>query len=175
VTSPTNPFTQRKRNVVDLTMASSSQSPEQQQIQEINLQQSKRMKGIQWDSTQNKITEYNPISTPQQLFSHSTLLHPQQPPNPFQSAILQKIIHTSQLINNPFQTTMLQNNHMPQQANNPFSKIKNIQTKHPAISRRKIQMRKKRLQSKILKQRESKYQTQRKQKSTNIQTILDSR
>jgi len=110
VTSPTNPFTQRKRNVVDLTMASSSQSPEQQQIQEINLQQSKRM-----------------------------------------------------------------NNHMPQQANNPFSKIKNIQTKHPAISRRKIQMRKKRLQSKILKQRESKYQTQRKQKITNIQTILDSR
>jgi hypothetical protein len=72
VTSPTNPFTQRKRNVVDLTMASSSQSPEQQQIQEINLQQSKRMKGIQWDSTQNKITEYNPISTPQQLFSPTT-------------------------------------------------------------------------------------------------------
>jgi hypothetical protein len=94
LTAPINPFTTRTNNIVDLTMAP-SQSPEKE-TQHHYPQQTKRKRNIQWDNTQNKITEYNPISTPTQIFSHSTLLQPSQP-NPFQPNPFNRINSTPYL------------------------------------------------------------------------------
>jgi len=124
VTSPTNPFFLRKRNIMDLTTAS-SHSLEQKQSQEYNFPQTKKPKGIKWNISQNKITEYNPITTPQQIFSHSPLLHPLKQPNPFQSTILQKR-HLPYQTNNPFHSTTPQENLIIDHTDNPFS-IKNAQ------------------------------------------------
>jgi hypothetical protein len=77
-----------------------SQVPERGNLSYYSQQNTKRRRVIQWDNTQNKIREYNPISTPTQMFSHSTLLHPSQP-NPFQPDNIQTT-QTSKLNHNPF-------------------------------------------------------------------------
>lgn len=73
---PTTPFIQKKNNTVDTTMTP-SQSPEKEK--QYYAQQTMRRNGMQWDNTQTRITEYNPISTPLQMFSHSTYYIPLNP------------------------------------------------------------------------------------------------
>jgi hypothetical protein len=111
LTAPTNPFTTKQNNIVDLTMAH-SQGQERGNLQHYSQQNGKRRRIIQWDNTQNKIKEYNPISTPKQMFSHSPLLHPPSPNpfqlNPFRSTNIQKT-HTSRF-NNNYNTTSYSTN-----------------------------------------------------------------
>jgi hypothetical protein len=74
ITSPPSRSTSHQGNIIDLT-TTLSQSPEQHPFSGPITQKTKKQR-IHWDSAQEQIQEFNPDSSPCQLFARSTTLNP---------------------------------------------------------------------------------------------------
>jgi hypothetical protein len=103
LTTPLNPFSPLPTMIVDLTMTL-SQSPKTKPFSTPHI---KERKTLQWDYSRLLITQYNPSSTPPQMFSHSNMLKTPPPDycinsnskfltlNPFTSPQHKRILKTS--------------------------------------------------------------------------------
>jgi hypothetical protein len=135
MTSPPNPFLQKRTHKMDHTMASSTLTN-----QDAHTNLTKRRKGIQWED--NHVTEYNTTTMPIQTFAHSHLFDPSQynPTKPYPDT-------TQQILNNQLSHQQLnaqqqkhqsniiitQQESTPQIMNNPFL---NFQPKPSTTNRR---------------------------------------